>query len=251
MDNVEIKNTDNLKLTVDSRPASVVNDTGIMGTATHRQGAPRNTVNEDWLVTVKGGEMTVGQAVSMGLLSKNPDGSFSEPPETNDAPRDTNPYEQALEGAVAMEVDSAFADSMTDFVTSLDNFGASVPSVIAQMLKNPNQLPEAVAQLAAASDMDIGSAARHVSSLAVGLETAIGEFVVEQGGVPPDHLEKFEKYVYSQYGMDKIVSAINNSLRLGDARPFLEMSKSYLKAAGITPGVDKRFIDYAKKTAVR
>jgi hypothetical protein len=242
VDNVTVKSAESTRFDA-PRPAAIEQSAGILATARSTTGP---IVNRDPgpkdIVTIAGGEMTLEQAERMGFVSRGADGRYTDrtPEETDAAIKEANeaPKEEPRDLSNALSFEPEAEAGLKDLSLSLTEAGFNPTSVVADLINNPTELPEAIRMLRDAKGIDQAASYEHVRSLAQSVEDAIGDYLIVECDVSPEQLPAFWQFMMTKH-RDKVASAALEAVYVGNARPWKEFAKEFRVGHGSGRGEAK------------
>jgi hypothetical protein len=218
------------RVTVDP-VAEVANSTGVLATARTRSGsmvATRPISGED-IVNHMGGQITVDQAVRLGLVEQRVDGTFVDVegavPEVDAAA--VAAAQEAEADANALHVDPDVGDTLADWTRALEAEGVNPVSLMGDVLSNPEKLPAVLEARAEEQGKDVAAMSVEFQRAGQEIDRALGAFVAEQG---VQDVDGFWAFVHSTIGRSQFSSAIISAVFLGDASPIRGFAQRYLQS---------------------
>jgi hypothetical protein len=213
--------------------AQVTNGDEIVSTARKANGSHiySGSITGDDIVTVRGIDMRVRQAVEMGFLREDGAGGYA-------AVKGADPIGKAREAEAARqaaEYDARSADLplasdettalLSDWGSACAKAGVPIQSVIAGFMQDPNTLPKSVEAMAYAYGRPVHEVLAEGRALVAGVAESIGAWLVERGVSDPDAF--FDWAVSSDVrGFSNRVGAL---LLQHDPRPLRELAARFLK----------------------
>lgn len=216
--------------------AAVAESDGVLGTARTRGGSTmtRELRGTDVVRVGPGAgvETTVDQAVRLGYLQRHADGTYGDiDPKDNPDVKRAEAQKAAQEAgpdlSEALEVDEVVSSTLANWSGALKGIGANPVAVVASIVRNPGELPEALAALARQHGVSHAKLHADVQRIAGAVESSMAEYVARDG---VKDFASFWSHVQANNAPELVASAMAQVLFMGDARPLREFAKRYVSA---------------------
>jgi len=194
-------------------------------------GSPKGTD----LVVVQGCEMFINNAVRMGILKPVGDGFVETTKEDHRALAAQEQDALDKEGVQPdeaphdhIQVDDETHEELTGMMDAVREIGASPAQTVAQLLVNPNRLPDSLEAVAEARGMNKADVLSYVQSQYAKVDGFICEWLNDRGVSDP---KAFFGHAYGSQGKVYVHNAISRAVLSGHTDGLLDMVRSYQRAS--------------------
>ena len=209
--------------------ASVLKSDGVLGTASTLYGGPVvGDLKGTDLVSVKGVQMQVENAVRMGYLRKTADGyadvGAEDHPDHLHAQQQAEEQEAEEADRQPVQIDDETHAEVNDFHLALKEIGVSPTQALAELLNDPTKLPshfEVLAELRGFNPTDVHQALKTTYAK---VEQHIGGWLHEQGVSDP---KGFFDYINAHKGRNTVNAALSQTILYGQTEPLRDMVEMY------------------------
>lgn len=222
-------------------PASVRASKGVLGTARAQHGGTlsHEPTPED-VVTVGGMSMQLKTAEQHGFVRRGANGLYEDvegvSPDASEAKdgKDGGEGSEGDDDAFGIEMESKAADRVEALTSSMVEQGINPVGILGSMIADPEAVPAQIKALAEATGQDEAELHGDFLNAARDMDRALGELVIERGGVSREQVEsgEFWNWVSRNISQHKIIGALTEAFFKNDARPYLSLTRQFIAANG-------------------